>query len=93
METAGRLLKFLGEALRYILSIELVEIPFHIAAVAVAGIVGYTAAMLLIGFPVSIWEHFSKKKVNSEKEKKVIRLVTIIVAVAFILTLISEKIS
>lgn len=82
-----------GDMLVYILSIELYQIPYHIAMFAISALVGYCSAMVLIGFPVSVWEHFTKKKVDGEKEGKVIAYAAIFFTAIFILRLLYEKVA
>ena len=83
----------LADMIAYICDIRWHEVPYHIAIVAVSAGVAYCASMVLIGFPVAIWESLSKKKVNAEKEAKVIKAVTILFAVLFIYRLLYEKVT
>lgn len=78
--------------LDYILDIRWHEVPYHIAMVAVMICVAYCVTMFLIGFPVSIWEHFTKKKVNAEKEAKIIKAVTVLFSAVMIYSLLYEYI-
>ena len=66
---------------------------FTIRLIAVGVIAGisYCVTMLLIGLPVTLWERFTKKKVNSNIEDKVIKIATIIIAIAFALAVLYQK--
>ena len=77
-------MKVISDMLEHIFSIQWTMLPFYIAMVAIWIGVAYCAAMFLIGFPVSIWERFAKKKVNGEKEVRVIKAVTTILSIILI---------
>ncbi len=77
----------------YIFDLRIVDIPYHIALCAVSVLFGYTAAMILIGFPVSVWEHFTKKKARADIEGKVITVVAVCLSIAFIIRVLYEKIT
>lgn len=51
---------------------------------------GYCAAMILIGFPCSVWEAITKKKINDDIRDKIIKIVTICLSIILILRLIYE---
>lgn len=82
----------IGDILDYIFNIPWTNLPYHIATVAVLILTAYGIAMFLIGFPVAVWEHFTKKKVNAEKEAKVIKTATIIFSVILIYRLLYENV-
>lgn len=65
--------------------------PYQLLYILVLVGFSYCAALILIGFPVSIWEHFAKKKVNEEIEKKVIKVATVIIIIAVILWDATQK--
>lgn len=65
--------------------------PYQLLYILVLVGFGYCVALTLIGFPVSIWEHFAKKKVNEEIEKKVIKVATVIIIIAVILWDATQK--
>ena len=65
--------------------------PYQLLYILVLVCFSYCAALMLIGFPVTIWEHFAKKKVNEEIEKKVIKVATVIIIIAVILWDANQK--
>lgn len=50
----------------------------------------YCGAMILIGFPCSIWKAITKKKVNDDIQDKIIKIATIFLSIILILRLIYE---
>ena len=84
---------FLIDALTYIINLRIVDIPLTIFYVAIIAFIGYCASLFLISFPCSIWEAIKKKKVNSEKQDKVIRIVAICLFVILSLRLLYEQVS
>lgn len=85
------LLEFVFKALGNVFTIRLIDVPILIAYIGVIGGISYCAAMILIGLPVALWEHFTKKKVNSDIEDKVIKTVAIILAIVCILVVLYQK--
>ena len=81
-----------ADMLDYILDIRWYEIPYHIAIAAIAIAIAYCTAMFFVSYPVSVWEHFTKKKVNEEKEAKFIKLVSVLLSVLLIYSLLYEKV-
>ena len=75
----------------HIFNLKIVDIPLHIAYLAISGLCGYCSAMILIGFPVSVWEHFTKKKVREDIESKLIKIIAICFAVVMFTRVIYEK--
>ena len=86
-------LEIIGKMIDYIFDIRVFDLLYHIAIIAVCGVSGYIVAMILIGLPVSLWEHFSKRKAPREKENKVIAIVAVCLAVAMFLRIIYEKVT
>lgn len=86
------ILKFAFDVFGYLLNIKLYQIPRHIAYLGISCGFGYCAALFVIGFPVSLWEHFTKKQVNKDKENKVITYTAISFSVLLILRLLYEQI-
>jgi hypothetical protein len=82
----------ISDILEHIFSIEWTLLPYYIAIVAVCITIAYCVAMFLIGLSVSIWEHFAKKKVNSEKAAKVIKVVTALFSAMLIYVFLYEKV-
>lgn len=74
-------------------ALELTQLPYYLLELGVVAMFGYIAAMILIGFPVSVWEHFTKKKVKKEAEGKVIFYATIFFTVIFVLLLLYEELN
>lgn len=80
------------DMLGYIVSISWTQLPYSIAMLGACILIAYCAAMFLIAFPVSIWEHFAKKKVNDEKKEIVIAVVTVIFSVILIYATLYGKV-
>lgn len=93
VEFLTKAFRFLIDALTYIINLRIVDIPLTIFYVAVIALIGYCTSMLLIGFPCSIWEAITKKKVKPEKQDKVIRIVAICLFVIFLLRFLYEQVS
>ncbi len=53
--------------------------------------IAYCMALILIGFPCSIWEAITKKSVNDDIQDKIIRIVTVCLSIILILRLIYEQ--
>lgn len=81
-----------SDMLEHIFSIQWTMLPYYIAMIAACIMMAYCAAMFLTSFPVSIWEHFAKKKVNDEKEAKVIKVVTTILSIILIYAFLYEEV-
>lgn len=79
------------KASKDILTIRLIEIPRLVFYAGVIIFISYCATMIFVGLPVAIWEHFTKKKVNSDIENKVIITITIILAIVFALAVLYQK--
>ena len=83
------ILKFAFDIIGYLLNIKLMDIPRHLAFFGISCGFGYCAALFVIGFPVSLWEAFTKKQVDKDKEDIVIRYTAILFSVALVLCVIS----
>ena len=83
--------EFVWDMLSYILSIELSQIPLHIAYVAIIGLVSYCGSMILISFPCSVYESITKKKINDDIQDKIIRIVAICLGIVLFTRLLYEK--
>lgn len=81
-----RIIDIFGDILDYIFNIKLFDVPALIAYLAVSAGMGYCAALILIGFPCTIYESITKKKINDDIENKVIK----IVAICFVIILWSR---
>lgn len=73
------------DMLFYIFNIRIADIPLHIAYLGMIVCLGYCGALILIGLPCSIWEEITHKKVDHEKEKKIIFRVAICLDVILLL--------
>ena len=67
------------------------EAPYQLLYLLVLVCFSYCAALILIGFPCSIWESITKKKVNEDIEKKVITVATVIIVIAVIIWDANQK--
>lgn len=69
----------------------LFEAPYRILYLMVLGGFGYCGALMLVGVPVSIWKHVTKKKVREDIERKVIIVVAVCLTIAMFLRLLYEN--
>ena len=76
----------------YILDIRVFDLPYHIAMVGVSVMVGYISALILIGFPVSVWEYLTKKKVPDEMERKITSIFALCLSITMLLCILYEKV-
>lgn len=73
------------ESIFNILGALFVDLPKVFLYLLMCGGIAYCASLVLIGFPVSIWEEITKKKVNGKIENKIIRIVAICLFVVLII--------
>lgn len=85
-------MELIWDMLGYVFSIPWTELPYHIAMIAVCFGTAHCISLVLIGFPCSIWEAIAKKKVNTDKQDKVIKIVSIILSALLICGLLYEKV-
>lgn len=85
--------EIIGNMISYVFDLKIVDIPEVIAYLGLSGLFGYCAAMIIIGFPVTVWEYFTKKKVRQETESKAIATTSVFLAVAMILRLLYEQVT
>jgi hypothetical protein len=78
-----RIFAIAGDILSYILDIKLFEVPRLIGYLAITAVFGYCAALMLIGFPCSIFQDITKKKINNDIENKITRIVAICFVIVF----------
>ena len=71
----------------YLLNIKLFEVPSLLFYVFLIAVVGYCAALMIVGIPCSIFEKITKKKVREDIEKKIIVFVSICLSIAFVMLL------
>lgn len=84
---------FIVDIFDYIFDLRITDIPRIIAYIGASALIGYCTSLILIGFPCSVWEALTKKKVNDEMQKKVIRIVAIILFVLLLLQFLNEQVS
>lgn len=75
----------------YILTLRIVDIPYFLATIGVSALLGYISALILIGFPCSIWEAVRHRKIIARKEEKVTKIVAICLFVVFLLKILYER--
>lgn len=51
----------------------------------------YCLSMILIGFPCSIWEAITKRKVNRDVQQNIISKVALIIGIALIIRYLYEE--
>lgn len=77
----------LKSLVQYIFDIRWYEIPKNILFLGLLIGMSYCAALIVISFPVSVWEHFAKKKARKDIESKVIAVVTACFSIGALLLL------
>ncbi len=77
--------------LSFIFDIRLFDVPLYLFYIGISCMIGYCISMFLIGFPCSIWEAITKKKVNEEGREKIVFILTVCLSIAFILRVLYEK--
>lgn len=82
---SGNVFEVVLTIITYIFNVKLFDIPIHIMYALVSGLIGYCTAMILIGFPITIWEHFAKVKVREDIQNKIIGFVAICISAIFFL--------
>ena len=78
------------ESIFNILGALFVDLPRAFLYLLICGGMAYCVSLVLIGFPVSIWEAITKKKVNNEIENKIIRIVAICLFIVLFIALFSK---
>lgn len=63
--------------LDYVFNLRIADIPYFLFIIGISGGIGYCLSLIIIGFPCSIWEAITKKKISDEKQDKVIKIVAI----------------
>lgn len=72
-----RIFVIIGDIINYIFEIKLFDVPYLVASLAIGALIGYCASLIVIGFPCSIFEAITKKKINDEVKNKIIKIVAI----------------
>lgn len=83
--------EIIGDMVKYIVNIRLIDLPDLIVDVGLSALVGYCAAMILIAFPVAVYETITKKNVNDEIEDKIIKIVAICFFIILLCWLLYES--
>ena len=73
--------------LSYILDIRWHQIPTAALCLGVLIGMSYCAALIVIAFPTSIWEHFTKRKAREDIQGKIVTVVTACFSVVAIVIL------
>lgn len=79
----GSVFEVVSTIITYIFNVKLFDIPIHFMYALVSGVIGFCTAMILIGFPITIWEHFTKVKVREDIQNKIVGFVAICIAAFF----------
>lgn len=82
-----------GDMLHYLFTLDLVTLPYTVAMLGVSCVMGYIAALIVIGLPCSLWEQFTKKKIKLGVEDKVTCIVAVCFAVLMFLGILYEKVT
>ena len=82
--------KIASEMVSYVLGIELYQIPLHIFYVAICFAIAYCGSLIMIGFPCSVFEAITKRKVNGDIENKVISKLSISLGIGLLIRLLYE---
>jgi hypothetical protein len=81
------------DMISYIFSIQVYEIPLHIGYFGIICLIGYCSSMILIGFPCTIWEELTKRKINYDAQEKVIFVFAVCVDVLLVLCFLYQKVT
>lgn len=87
------ILQVANDMFSYLLSIEVSQLPYHIAMIGVSAMMSYIAALVVIGFPCSVWEAITKQKIKDEVEDRITRFATILITILLILLLLYDKVT
>ena len=87
------LFNVLRDILEYLFNLKIVDIPRILAYTGILACGSYMAALIIIGFPCSIYKDLTKKEINDEKEEKVTKYVAVCLFVVFSLGLLYEEVS
>ncbi len=79
------------ESILNILEAIFLDLPNVFLYLLVYGGTAYIVSLIVIGFPVTIWESITKKKVNDKIESRIIRIVAICLFIAIFIRLLYEK--
>lgn len=74
----------------YLLDLKIIDIPLHIAYFGVTIGLAYCVATIVVSFPCSLWEAITKKKLNDDKQDKVIHIFTVLFAIIMLMVLLNE---
>ena len=81
----------IGDIIEFIFDIKLFDVPLLLLYVLVIFGIGYFASEVLIGFPWTLVEEITKKKINHELQNKIIELATICFGIIIIFILFAEE--
>lgn len=76
---------FVVDILSYILNLRLTDIPLLVAYIGISIAIGRCLGIIVISFPISIYEEFAKKKVDYEKQENIINKVSACITIIIIL--------
>lgn len=79
------------ESIFNILEALFMDLPKVFLYLLMYGGIAYCVPLVIIGFPVTIWEAITKKKANEEIESKIIRIVAICLFIVQVLWLLLKK--
>lgn len=91
MDVVSDIVHLIIDVIYRILDIRIIDIPLIIAYVGVIAMIGYIASLIIIGFPCTIIEAITKKKIPDEIQNKIIRIVAICLDVILAIMLLMEK--
>lgn len=77
----------------YILNIKLFEIPallFYILAITT---ISYCCALILVGFPCTVLKEKLKASINEDVERKITIVVSVCLAIAFVMLIVYREIT
>ena len=78
----------ISEILDYILNLKLFDIPLHLLYAMMIIAMGHCIGMIIVGFPISIYEELAKKEIKNETKEKIEWCVSvffiIILSIAFL---------
>lgn len=81
------------ESLFEVIGAIFIDLPHLILSIAVVFMVGYAIATFLVYFPMSVWEHFSKKEIREDIKDKMGKVSTICISIVLFLVTIYQEVT
>ena len=70
-----------------------IDLPYLLFSIAAIFIVGYGITGFFVYFPMSVWEHFSKKEIREDIKDKIGKVSTICISIVLFLVTIYQEVT